>query len=183
MRIVPPHAPAGRTARRPQPEHQRGSAEPGPGQGPRGSARRRSRPRPRGVVAESRPHPVLRRPGGPRADVPAPGDSHDRVRGFRLERGKPRATVRSHVARAPPGAAVSVDRPSAIVHRPSSIVPRVAFLFLLATAAPAFAQSPVLYHLSFPAPEHHWMQVEVRFDEVPAGPLRVMMSRTSPGRY
>ena len=27
------------------------------------------------------------------------------------------------------------------------------------------------------------MQVEVRFADVPAGPLRVMMSRTSPGRY
>ena len=56
-------------------------------------------------------------------------------------------------------------------------------LLLLSSAAPLLAQSPVLYRLSFPAPEHHWMQVEVRFVDVPPGPLRVMMSRTSPGRY
>jgi predicted metalloprotease with PDZ domain len=49
--------------------------------------------------------------------------------------------------------------------------------------APAFAQSPVEYVLSFPAPEHRWMQVQVTFRDVPAGPLPVRMSRTSPGRY
>jgi predicted metalloprotease with PDZ domain len=56
-------------------------------------------------------------------------------------------------------------------------------LLVLAFCTPAFAQSPVIYYVSFPAPEHHWMQVEVRFGDVPAGPLHVMMSRTSPGRY
>jgi predicted metalloprotease with PDZ domain len=42
---------------------------------------------------------------------------------------------------------------------------------------------PVEYKLSFPAPEHRWMQVEARFPNVPAGPLQVRMARTSPGRY
>ncbi|MFP5380030.1 MAG: M61 family peptidase, partial [Vicinamibacteria bacterium] len=53
----------------------------------------------------------------------------------------------------------------------------------LAAALPAFAQAPVEYRVSFPAPEHRWMQVEVTFREVPAGVLEVRMSRTSPGRY
>src|SRR5262245_31153820 len=48
---------------------------------------------------------------------------------------------------------------------------------------PAAAQSPVAYRLSFPEPEHRWMQVEVTFTDVPAGPLQVRMSRSSPGRY
>ena len=48
----------------------------------------------------------------------------------------------------------------------------------------AWAQDPAVeYTLSFPAPEHRWMQVEVRFPNVPAGPLQVRMARTSPGRY
>jgi predicted metalloprotease with PDZ domain len=57
----------------------------------------------------------------------------------------------------------------------------VALVLALATAA--WAQAPVSYRLSFPEPEHRWMQVEVTFREVPPGPLRVRMSRTSPGRY
>ena len=48
---------------------------------------------------------------------------------------------------------------------------------------PAAAQSPVAYRVSFPAPEHRWMQVDVTFADVPAGPLEVRMSRSSPGRY
>jgi predicted metalloprotease with PDZ domain len=54
---------------------------------------------------------------------------------------------------------------------------------VLVTAGAAFAQAPVEYRLSFPEPEHRWMQVEVAFREVPPGPLQVRMSRTSPGRY
>jgi predicted metalloprotease with PDZ domain len=50
-------------------------------------------------------------------------------------------------------------------------------------AAAAHAQAPVEYRLSFPEPQHRWMQVEVTFREVPPGPLPVRMSRTSPGRY
>src|SRR5687767_15225133 len=56
-----------------------------------------------------------------------------------------------------------------------------ALLLTLATAA--LAQAPVSYRLSFPEPEHRWMQVEVTFSEVPSGPLTFRMSRTSPGRY
>jgi len=47
----------------------------------------------------------------------------------------------------------------------------------------ARAQAPVSYRLSFPAPEHHWMQVEVAFAELPAAPLELRFSRASPGRY
>lgn len=50
-------------------------------------------------------------------------------------------------------------------------------------SAPAYAQSPVTYHVSFPEAQHHRMQVEVTFPDVPPGTLEVMMSRTSPGRY
>src|SRR5215213_4153159 len=49
--------------------------------------------------------------------------------------------------------------------------------------ATAHAQAPVSYHLSFPEAQHHRMQVEVTFTDVPQGTLEVMMSRTSPGRY
>jgi predicted metalloprotease with PDZ domain len=56
-------------------------------------------------------------------------------------------------------------------------------IVLIALSAPAFAQSPVAYRLSFPEPQHHWMQVEVRFADVGAAPLQVHMSRSSPGRY
>jgi predicted metalloprotease with PDZ domain len=59
-------------------------------------------------------------------------------------------------------------------------------LFLLAltvTAATAFAQAPITYLVSFPEAQHHRMQVEVTFADLPAAPLQVLMSRTSPGRY
>jgi predicted metalloprotease with PDZ domain len=55
--------------------------------------------------------------------------------------------------------------------------------FVFTCVAASFAQAPVDYRLSFPAPEHRWLQVEVTFTEIPAGPLQVRMSRTSPGRY
>ena len=55
---------------------------------------------------------------------------------------------------------------------------------LFATAASsAWADPGTEYLLSFPEPQHHWMQVEVVFSEVPPAPLQVRMSRTSPGRY
>ena len=53
----------------------------------------------------------------------------------------------------------------------------------LVLASPAFAQSPVAYRLSFAEAQHHRMAVEVTFADVPSGPLQVVMSRTSPGRY
>jgi predicted metalloprotease with PDZ domain len=44
-------------------------------------------------------------------------------------------------------------------------------------------QSLVLYKVTFPEPEHHWMQVEMTFSDLGAKPLDVRMSRSSPGRY
>ncbi len=45
------------------------------------------------------------------------------------------------------------------------------------------AAAPVRYKLSFPEPQHRWMQVEALFPEVGAGTLELRMSRSSPGRY
>ena len=56
-------------------------------------------------------------------------------------------------------------------------------LLVLSLAIPAYGQAPVTYHVSFPEAQHHRMQVEVTFPEVPPGILEVLMSRTSPGRY
>ena len=41
----------------------------------------------------------------------------------------------------------------------------------------------VEYRLSFPEPEHRWMQVDATFSALPPAPLQIRMSRTSPGRY
>ncbi len=59
----------------------------------------------------------------------------------------------------------------------------LAVVVLLLISSTAWAQTAVEYKLSFPAPEHRWMQVEVKFPAVPAGVLQVRMARTSPGRY
>ncbi len=53
----------------------------------------------------------------------------------------------------------------------------------LTIAVPAGAQPPVVYRVSFPAPEHHYAQVEVTFPSIPGPTLQVRMSRSSPGRY
>jgi predicted metalloprotease with PDZ domain len=47
----------------------------------------------------------------------------------------------------------------------------------------AIAQAPIEYRVSFPEPEHHWMQVEVTFPDVSVETLELRMSRSSPGRY
>ena len=57
------------------------------------------------------------------------------------------------------------------------------FVLALTFAAAAAAQQPVQYRASFPAPEHHYADVEVTFAGVPAGTLELRMSRSSPGRY
>jgi len=61
------------------------------------------------------------------------------------------------------------------------------FTVALALSAPLAAQqngaAPVVYKVSFPAPEHHIAAVEVTFPNVPAGTLQARMSRSSPGRY
>lgn len=56
--------------------------------------------------------------------------------------------------------------------------PTVAHAQLDATVAPS-----ITYRITVPEPQHHWMQVEVTFDQVPVGALELRMSRTSPGRY
>lgn len=54
----------------------------------------------------------------------------------------------------------------------------------LVWAAGAQAQTaPVRYRVTFPEPEHHWLQVEVTFPSIGSAPLRARMSRSSPGRY
>jgi len=60
---------------------------------------------------------------------------------------------------------------------------RMTLLVLLVSCSAAYAQAPVTYRLSFPEREHHLMQVEITFPDVPPGPLQVHMSRSSPGRY
>jgi predicted metalloprotease with PDZ domain len=39
------------------------------------------------------------------------------------------------------------------------------------------------YRVSFPEPQHHWMQVEATFPSVETATLELRMSRSSPGRY
>src|SRR5262245_33318840 len=57
------------------------------------------------------------------------------------------------------------------------------FVFALTLAVGAHAQAPITYRLSFPEREHHLMQVEATFPDLPPGPLQLRMSRSSPGRY
>ena len=70
-------------------------------------------------------------------------------------------------------------------------------LLLIAAGSPVPAQAPesaharlpasghaaVSYRLSFPAPEHHYAEVEVTFPALGSTPLEARMSRSSPGRY
>jgi predicted metalloprotease with PDZ domain len=56
-------------------------------------------------------------------------------------------------------------------------------LLLVAAAIPVRAQQPITYRVAFPAPEHHFADVEVTFPDLPAGTLEARMSRSSPGRY
>lgn len=59
----------------------------------------------------------------------------------------------------------------------------LAVLSIVASPAVAWPQAPVGYRLTFLQPHHRWMQVDVTFRDVPAGPLELRMSRSSPGRY
>ena len=56
-------------------------------------------------------------------------------------------------------------------------------LLLVGLPTLAQAQAPIAYRLSFREPEHRLMEVDVSFRDVPAGPLELRMSRSSPGRY
>jgi len=53
----------------------------------------------------------------------------------------------------------------------------------MATARDPGAAAPVQYDLSFPNAIHHEARITATWRNVPAGPLRVQMSRSSPGRY
>ncbi|TKD52186.1 M61 family metallopeptidase [Sphingomonas baiyangensis] len=53
----------------------------------------------------------------------------------------------------------------------------------LAASAQTAAPPPVRYELRFDNAVHHEAQIAVTFADVPVGPLRVRMSRSSPGRY
>ena len=59
----------------------------------------------------------------------------------------------------------------------------VALGLALTVAAGIDAAAPIRYRFTFPAPEHHWMQVEATFTDLASGPLELRMSRASPGRY
>ena len=56
-------------------------------------------------------------------------------------------------------------------------------LLFIAASASFHAASPVRYRLSFPEPQHRWMQVEASFPDLESGTLELRMSRSSPGRY
>ena len=56
-------------------------------------------------------------------------------------------------------------------------------LVIAGVASAAHAQAPVAYRLTFPEPQHRWMQVEITLADLPGSPLELHMSRASPGRY
>ena len=56
-------------------------------------------------------------------------------------------------------------------------------VLVLAGAASFQADEPIRYRLSFPEPQHRWMQVEATFPAVIQPTLELRMSRSSPGRY
>ncbi len=59
----------------------------------------------------------------------------------------------------------------------------VVLLALSLSAGAARAQAPVSYRVAFPNAVHHEAEITVTFSDLPARPLEVRMSRTSPGRY
>jgi predicted metalloprotease with PDZ domain len=63
------------------------------------------------------------------------------------------------------------------------VIRRLCAAVLLVVPTVVLAQAPVSYRLTFPEPEHRWMQVEVTFTDLPRETLQLRMSRSSPGRY
>jgi predicted metalloprotease with PDZ domain len=60
----------------------------------------------------------------------------------------------------------------------------VTFVFVAALAHRSFyAAAPIAYRISVPEPQHHWLQVETSFVDLPSAPLELRMSVSSPGRY
>ena len=62
---------------------------------------------------------------------------------------------------------------------------RVLFVaaFIASQTVTYHAATPIHYTLTFPAPQHRWMQVEASFTDLASTPLELRMSRSSPGRY
>jgi len=56
-------------------------------------------------------------------------------------------------------------------------------LAIVCGTVPFHASAPIRYRLTFPEPQHRWMQVEATFDELGSQTLELRMSRSSPGRY
>src|SRR3954469_10954263 len=56
-------------------------------------------------------------------------------------------------------------------------------MLFVASSVSIRAEGPVHYRLSFPEPQHRWMQVEASFPDVGRGTVELRMSRSSPGRY
>ncbi len=54
---------------------------------------------------------------------------------------------------------------------------------VVAQQAAPVAATPITYRVTFPEPEHHWMQVEMTVSGLAATPFQARMSRSSPGRY
>ncbi len=69
------------------------------------------------------------------------------------------------------------------VFLPRGLAAAALLTLTLAGTALLRGAAPVAYRLTFPNPEHHWMQVEATFSELDAAPLELRMSRSSPGRY
>jgi predicted metalloprotease with PDZ domain len=67
------------------------------------------------------------------------------------------------------------------VRRPALVL--AASLALVVALAAQRAPDPVVYRVTIPEPAHHWLQVEATFPDLGDAPLRVRMSRSSPGRY
>jgi predicted metalloprotease with PDZ domain len=73
----------------------------------------------------------------------------------------------------------SVTRSATASVRRAGLLGAVALLLAQAAAA----QAPIEYRLSFPAPAHHWAEIQVTFTGLADAPLHARMSRSSPGRY
>ncbi len=73
------------------------------------------------------------------------------------------------------------------MRRIATILCGLVMMTVYASGAPNSIQpasaSAVSYRVTFPEPEHHWMQVEVTFSGLGTRPLQARMSRSSPGRY
>jgi len=63
------------------------------------------------------------------------------------------------------------------------LFPLLINLFLFVLPCPGQAQQSIHYEVSFPNAQHHEAQVTLTLTRVPNQPLRLRMSRSSPGRY